>query len=221
MMKTKQDVGAVAVVELGARRKIQWAAPGVPGDPVRRTVLGHIVGIGLGVIPVEPLLIVGNAGDVPQQLVNGDAGPLGGQTIEISSDRVIQRKLARFGQHHDRHRGELLGDGGDPEAGVHGVRHPQLHIGESERSIDEHLSAFGDQHAAVQAAQGGAGAEVVMERSNPGVLGVEGGSQRDEHQGGGEMECFHDGSNIDRGRSLPRMLAPRAFVLGIEGLVLG
>ena len=95
--------------------------------------------------------VVGNAGRVGEEMVDGDPVPVLLRVAgEIVRDVPIELQLPLLHELEDEHRGELLRNGAEAEFRVGCVRDVPFHVGEAVAFFEDHLPVLGDEDRAVE-----------------------------------------------------------------------
>ena len=106
--RAEQPVRQVGVV-VGPERR--------PGDLVEGQLGQQLVDVAAGVaFPPRAVRLALQAGDVPEQLAQGDAADRGAGQVPV--EQVVEGEEALVAQLHDHRRGQRLGDRAEPVLGL-------------------------------------------------------------------------------------------------------
>ena len=127
-----------------------------------------------------------------QEVKDGDLVPRGGSIRQILLDWIVHTELAALFEQEDRRRGELLGDGPEPEFRVRRIGNIPFEIGEAVALAEEDLGTARHEHSSHERVVGDVGLNDLIHST--GVLRQARGHLKREQQG-----CGHYGR-------LPKML---------------
>ncbi len=139
----EDDIAAIVVFELRARRKGERRVAGQRDDLLRRVLEPRG-----GLEEARNGRIARDAGRMGQQMQQTHVMPGRRRIAIMFADLVVEREFAGLHELQDGGRGELLGERAEPEFALRQMRNVPFAIGQSKPLPQEHLAAGCDQNRA-------------------------------------------------------------------------
>ena len=173
----EEDVAGVGVLEFRAGREIERV---LACEETEHVIIVDLYRLRIG----NQVFVVPETGGVIQQIPDGDGLRGGGQLGQDLAHRLIVAQPAVMLEQHDRHRGELLGEGREPVIRFRRRRGAVREIGHAEGAaqqdaiVADHQDARAGDEAAV------VGEEIVDRGHIPPAAGPAGGARGEQRQTG-------------------------------------